>query len=215
MLYAADGEAKSVNPAIELAAVRGRLLELLAPLVPSWESSDGMAKEGAFLAGMLSLGDAIMDGSLPQIIGDLCVAPEVESAVLDRRGSLGTLLSIAEAVEEGRFAELAELLASVELSVDQLGHAQQEAWVWFRQAGAYEVLTGTPLSVPRATSQAFDAQRLATGPRFHVKRLAPRRRTQTDVCVFPISSSRAFSRSRESDSIGSCVKSSMRRSSAR
>lgn len=142
MLYAADGEAGSVSPAIELAAVRGRLLELLAPLVQSWESSDGMAKEGAFLAGMLSLGDAIMDGSLSQIIGDLCVAPEVESAVLDRRGSLGTLLSIAEAVEEGRFAELAELLASVELSVDQLGHAQREAWVWFRQAGAYEVLTG-------------------------------------------------------------------------
>ena len=142
MLYAADGDASSVNPVIELAAIRGRLLELLAPLVSTWGPSEAMAKEGAFLAGMLSLGDAILSGSLPEVIAELCVAPEVESAVLDRRGVLGALLSVAEAVEEGRFAELAELLDSLGLSVDQLGHAQREAWGWFRQAGADEVLTG-------------------------------------------------------------------------
>ena len=139
MLYASGGDEQKVSPAIELAAVRGRLLELLAPLIAT---SGAEIKERAFMAGMLSLADAILGSNLGDIIQELRVEPQVESAILKHRGTLGDLLRVAEAIENGRFAELAEILESLGISAEQLGHAQSEAYAWYRQMGA-DQLVGT------------------------------------------------------------------------
>ena len=142
MLYASGGDSQSLNPAIELAAVRGRLLELLAPMIPASSNHDLASKEGAFLAGMLSLGDAILGASLRTIVDELRVEPLVGSAILDHSGSLGELLRVAEALETGHFGDITELLDSLGLSAEQLTSAQQEAFSWFRGMGADDVIGG-------------------------------------------------------------------------
>jgi c-di-GMP-related signal transduction protein len=94
MLYASRVDEGKAGPAIELAAVRGRLLELLAPLLPSTSARDLEDKDGAFLAGMLSFGDATLGAKLSDVIAELRVEPGVGAAILQRRGSLGQLLDV-------------------------------------------------------------------------------------------------------------------------
>ena len=143
MLYADAGEEQNVSPAIEVAAVRGRMLELLAPLVTSEDERDLEARDGAFLAGVLSLGAAIMDADPADMIDELGVESAVASAILERQGVLGCLLRISEAIEGGRFDELLGLLDSVGLSRVQLNHAQREAYAWYRQMGVDDVFQPT------------------------------------------------------------------------
>ena len=132
MLYAAGGDTRLANPAVEVAVVRGRILELLAPMAAAGES-DPATREGAFLAGMLSLGDAIMHRDRSELVAELGVDAEIASAILDRDGMLGELLRVCEALETGRFDQLARLLDGLGLAPDHLAHAQREAYAWFRE----------------------------------------------------------------------------------
>ena len=135
MLYASGSGDLTLSPAIEVAAVRGRLLELLVPLVPSESAIDPEARDAAFLAGMLSVGGAILGVDPGAMIDELGVQSIVGAAVLERKGPLGSLLRISEAIEAGRFDDLGERLEAVGLSSIQLKHALSEAYAWYRQAG--------------------------------------------------------------------------------
>lgn len=132
MLYSSRSGGQAAHPAIELAAVRGRLLELLAPLIPSESGGGSASTASAFVAGMLSLGDAILGTTLAKVLETLQVEREVEFAVIDRKGLLGHLLRVMEALEGGRFVELTRELEALGLSADQLAQAQQEAYAWYR-----------------------------------------------------------------------------------
>ncbi len=134
LLYASDGPDGAAHPALELAAVRGRLIELLAPMLERRANATEELGDLGFLAGMLSLADVILDKKLGDLFDELSVHEAVRTAVLERRGPIGQLLCIAEALEEGRFPELASALEACGLGVEHLAHAQREAYLWVRQA---------------------------------------------------------------------------------
>jgi EAL and modified HD-GYP domain-containing signal transduction protein len=142
MLYASGGADASVNPVLELAAIRGRLLELLAPH-SSLQQSASATNDQAFLAGVLSLGDAILDAKLAEILDELRIDSEIRSAVLERSGELGRLLQVAEHLEADRFDELSELLTSTGLSMDQVADSLHQAFAWYRQMRVPEVCAET------------------------------------------------------------------------
>ena len=126
----ANSDSRGVNnPLMELAAVRGRLMECLTMArQPLNLSSEPV--EAAFMTGILSLIDILFEIPMEDILCELSVSDEIAAALLYREGSLGTLLSIAEALEQPDFAKVQKLVKQTNISISMLLEAQLDAFNW-------------------------------------------------------------------------------------
>ena len=93
----ANKDAKFPSPLLLLAATRGKLLE---QLVAARSGSSRGQGDDAFLAGILSLLDALLGMPLEEILKDLPVAEAIRSGLLERKGEIGHLLMLAEVIEQ-------------------------------------------------------------------------------------------------------------------
>ena len=128
LLFALDGASEYPSALFELAAKRGKFLELLVRNFGGRE-----LRERAYMTGMLSLADTLLAMSMAEVIQGLNLADEISDALLSRTGDLGKLLSLCEGLEQANF-ELVEHL-SAELSIDlvTITEAQDEAMIWVKQ----------------------------------------------------------------------------------
>lgn len=128
LLYASDKGEHAVSPLMQLAATRGKLMELVAkrerPGNPDYA-------DRAFMVGTLSLLDALLDEPLPGILARLNLQDDVESALLLHGGELGQLLALCKKLEAGNVAVIQESLSSCfSLTMDTLNKVQLEALTW-------------------------------------------------------------------------------------
>lgn len=128
-LFAGKDEKGLNSPLLEMAAVRGRLMELLM-LQLSGGRRTGDAAESAFLTGILSLLDALYETSMEQVIESLNLSEELGSALLRHEGQLGQLLLLTIKLERSEFDAVRDILANLSISLDQLLEAQMEAFNW-------------------------------------------------------------------------------------
>jgi c-di-GMP-related signal transduction protein len=117
------------NPLLEMAAVRGRLMETLV-LQKLQQSASSEQSEEAFMTGILSLLDVLFETSMDEIIPDLNLNEEICAALLNRSGRLGELLSLAEKLEVTDFDAVTPLLERCDISLGELLAAQLEAFNW-------------------------------------------------------------------------------------
>lgn len=138
-LYAGQGEgaATAASPLLELASVRGRLMELLAVQTPNLPIQDKEWGERAFMAGVLSLVDVLLSTTVEEVVTTLNLTDDIRNALLYREGKLGLLLQIAEQMEKADFNAAEELLVSVQLTADQLASAQLETIAWSKVVAEY------------------------------------------------------------------------------
>ncbi len=116
------------SPLMQLAATRGRLLEILAGRE---HTGDPDHQDRAFMAGIMSLLDVLLEMPLADIVAHLNLAEDVRLALLERRGALGRLLLLAERLEQGNFEATADLLRqSPAMDLKALTEAQLEAMAW-------------------------------------------------------------------------------------
>jgi EAL and modified HD-GYP domain-containing signal transduction protein len=126
----ADNDSRGINnPLLEMAAVRGRLMELLA-VQRGGRAASAEQGEEAFMTGILSLLDVLFEAPMGEIIASLNLTDEVGSALLGREGWLGDLLSLAERLEITDFDAVTPLLDRCGITLDQLLAAQLEAFSW-------------------------------------------------------------------------------------
>ena len=126
----AGNDARGINnPLLEMAAVRGRLMEIL---VMQKERERPLAEqaEEAFMIGILSLLDVLFETPMSEIIDSLNLTDEVSGALLSREGLLGRLLCLAERLEVTDFDAVRPLLDECDITLDQLLSAQLEAFNW-------------------------------------------------------------------------------------
>lgn len=128
-LYAGKDDTEPDSPLLEMAAVRGRLMEQLMQ-VPSPDSAFPEPAEAAFLTGIISLLDALYETSMDQIVTNFNLSEELASALLRHEGRLGQLLFLAKKLEHSDFSEVQELLDNLSISQEQLLQAQLEAFNW-------------------------------------------------------------------------------------
>jgi c-di-GMP-related signal transduction protein len=116
------------SPLLILAATRGKLMELLARAL---RAEDRGLQERAFLAGTLSLVNALLPARLTEILSALPVSDEVRSALLTRQGELGALLAVVEALEMAELPGIEAALARVPaLDHSRVINLQVEAMRW-------------------------------------------------------------------------------------
>jgi len=119
----------TAGPLLQTAATRGRLIELLAGEVAPGNND---LHDSAFMTGILSLVPAILGIPLAEVLKPLPVSAEVRAALEQRAGVLGTLLAIAESVENAPdAAPLAQSLGKLPaLNADTLNRLQMQALAW-------------------------------------------------------------------------------------
>jgi EAL and modified HD-GYP domain-containing signal transduction protein len=132
LLYTADRGNKSVaSPLLQMAASRGKLMELIASRKPGPDSS---VKELAFITGILSLMDVLLEMSYDDILKQLSLPEPVKAALLKRTGEIGEMLSLTEVLERddrGEVGEAVHKLGTVDTS--ELMDMQLEAFEWANQ----------------------------------------------------------------------------------
>lgn len=132
LLYTADRGNKSLaSPLLQLAAARGKLMEQLASRRPG---PDSAMKELAFITGILSLMDVLLEMSHEDILKQLNLPDAVKSALLDRGGEIGDMLSLTETLERDDQAEVNEAVLRVgSVETGELMDMQLAAFEWANQ----------------------------------------------------------------------------------
>jgi EAL and modified HD-GYP domain-containing signal transduction protein len=92
-----QGGASTVNPLLQLAATRGRLMELLAERL---HPKNREFADHAFMVGIMSLMPALLGVKMEEILDQLPVVPRVKQALADYDGQHGELLRLVEATEQ-------------------------------------------------------------------------------------------------------------------
>jgi c-di-GMP-related signal transduction protein len=127
-LYANNDSNGAQSPLLELAAMRGRLMELLVQSLPSPGGRE--LSDRAFMAGILSLIDVLFEVPMAELVEKLNLVDDVRGALLQRSGTLGELLLLAEKLELTDFAGVNEHLEGCGITLDQLLAAQLETITW-------------------------------------------------------------------------------------
>lgn len=128
MLYASGKGGGAANPLMQLAATRAKLMELIAQQA---RPRDTDYIDRAFMVGMLSLLDVLMDMPLQEIMARMNLHEDIEAALLERNGDLGELLALCGELESGDAVAVQERLrARPSLTADELNGAQLEALGW-------------------------------------------------------------------------------------
>jgi EAL and modified HD-GYP domain-containing signal transduction protein len=123
----AGNDSRGINhPLLEMAVVRGRMMETLV----LQKGVQGDQAEAAFMTGILSLLDVLYEVPMSEIVESLHVTDEISDALLMRQGQLGLLLILAEKVESTDFEAVTPLLSQCNITLDQLLSAQLESFNW-------------------------------------------------------------------------------------
>jgi EAL and modified HD-GYP domain-containing signal transduction protein len=127
LLFAHQSTGDFPSPLLQMAASRGKLMELLA----EQGSRDPKWRDRAFMTGILSLLDALLEMPMADVIEQLRLPDDVRAALLERGGPLGHLLRIVEALEQTDDAGVAALLADGEpCTTAELPQLQIAALTW-------------------------------------------------------------------------------------
>ena len=116
------------NPLMQLAATRGRFLELAAAGLAG--ASRELA-DHAFMTGIMSLMPALLQAPMEDILKTLPLLPKVRDALEARAGTLGKLLSLAESLEANDAGASRALMGELPgLNCDDVNRALTQALAW-------------------------------------------------------------------------------------
>jgi c-di-GMP-related signal transduction protein len=110
------------------AVMRARICELLAE-----RAQDGEVAFEAFLAGMMSLGEALTGRRFATLADELDLSDAVRQAVGGRVGSLSKLLRVIESQEAGNWAEVDRVCEELGLPARAVCEAWAESLRWYQR----------------------------------------------------------------------------------
>jgi EAL and modified HD-GYP domain-containing signal transduction protein len=128
-LFTCNEHGKTASPMLEIAVVRGRLMELLIQSL--WnDSGEEEYPERAFITGILSLADVLFETSMEEILDHLNLTEDIRGALISREGPLGDLLKMLEKLEGNEFGAVSKDLEKFGITAEQLLTAQMSSIGW-------------------------------------------------------------------------------------
>ena len=133
LLYSNYETGGMANPLMQLAATRGRFMELLAGEMVG--GGNDLA-DHAFMTGIMSLMPALLQAPMAEILKPLPLLPEVREALESRSGPLGKLLALAESLETNDATACLALTTGLPgLDGECVNRAQTRALAWANSIG--------------------------------------------------------------------------------
>lgn len=129
LVYADPGSLDHPNPLLQWAAMRGRLMELAFQQV-SPPPELAIEADSAFMTGIFSLLDVLLNLSMEDILSQLPVATPVKLALTERAGPLGELLRAIESGERKKLAVASETLSGLGIGCAEFVQSQLAAIDW-------------------------------------------------------------------------------------
>lgn len=116
-------------PLMEMALVRGRLIELaVLKRIELCQTSD--YPDLAFISGLLSLLDVQLGVPMQELVEQLNLCTELQYALIDREGPLGQLIALCECLENDNIGGIADLLEDIGIKEADLLLIQLESINW-------------------------------------------------------------------------------------
>lgn len=131
MASPADGSAPERNPLLQLAALRGRLMELMVG-----RTGEARLGDTAFLTGIMSLMPVALGLPMNEILAQIAVGDDVGASLLRHEGNLGRLLKLVESFDANDTADCDALLDQIDgLDREALTEILTEALAWIHADG--------------------------------------------------------------------------------
>ena len=116
---------------IQNAITRGKMMEIIATLE---RPHDKNYHERAYLVGILSPLNRLLDIGMQQIVDKLGISDDMQQALLTRQGHLGRVLKLIEAKEQEASTPLQALLAELGfIDMEDLQDIEAEAMEWISE----------------------------------------------------------------------------------
>ena len=135
LLFAGEGGDYKSSPLLERAALRGRIMELLAKKI----TNEPATADSAFMTGALSLIDILLERPITDILNEFNLSQDINNALICREGFLGTLILIVEMLEQEKFGFIQEMLAKYNVPLEDLFSMEINAIVEFETTGDGEM----------------------------------------------------------------------------
>lgn len=129
LVYADPNNGHRPNPLLQKAAARGRLLENLVPHLSPRPNVDNI-QDAAFMVGVFSLLDVLLNMSMPEILQQLPLTEPVRIALSEYGGAMGGALRAIEAGENRDLDTAARQIALTGIAPDLHLDAQLDALAW-------------------------------------------------------------------------------------
>ncbi|HNO75336.1 EAL and HDOD domain-containing protein [Nitrosomonas mobilis] len=132
LLYAVNSSGENnTNALMQTAAIRGRLMELIAAMDRPHDKS---YQDRAFMTGIMSLLDALLGMNIQEVVDKLEMPEEMTRALLKREGRLGQQLLLVEASENNDLIQVDKIIVDLGfLDTSALTHAELSALEWAGQ----------------------------------------------------------------------------------
>lgn len=127
LLFSLDDDSSFPSALLQLAAKRGKLMELLARHM---SHQLGTFQERSHMTGMLSLADTLLGMPMQEVLDLLNPADEVRDALLHRSGRIGKLLTLCECLENADFDAAEQLAGELHIPVNGVLQSQSDAMEW-------------------------------------------------------------------------------------
>lgn len=122
------------NPLLQLAALRGRFMELL---VDKLHPGQRDLRDPAFITGLMSVVPAALGMSMTDVLAQIAVGNDVRLALTHRDGILGKLFALTESYDDNDIAATRSRLTPYGTAgtLGLLGEILAEALTWVQQLG--------------------------------------------------------------------------------
>jgi EAL and modified HD-GYP domain-containing signal transduction protein len=124
ILFAAQVSQNKPVELIRLSLSRARFGELLA--IQHNNKNAGMA----FLTGMMSVMDAILDESMEDVMEKLPLSPEIKEALLNDSGALAQYLNLVKYYEQANWDEANNMASQLGFDTNQVASAYHDSLSW-------------------------------------------------------------------------------------
>ncbi len=129
LMYAAPSNPAS-HPIMLQVANRARLMERIAQHIEVYQAN---FSDQAFMVGMLSLADAVIQSPLQDILRDIGLSSGIKEAILEESGMHGQLLKLVKDIELGNFDAAQYEMHTLDISAEDLMNIQVECIAWATQ----------------------------------------------------------------------------------
>jgi EAL and modified HD-GYP domain-containing signal transduction protein len=125
LMFAVTANPDKPTELIKLAMTRAKFCELVAQDMKS-QIDDSIA----FLTGLLSMIDAILDEELEAVLAKLPLAAEIKEPLLTRKGVMAAIIKLVEFIEHARWDKTNIVMEKLKLDKEQAVKHYNEALAW-------------------------------------------------------------------------------------
>lgn len=125
LMFAANANPDKPSELINLSMARAKFCEEISEIL-----SDQVDVSIAFLTGLLSLIDAILDETIETVLESLPLSQSIKEPLLTKKGKLAEIIELVAQIEHAEWGEVDKLIENLSLDKEDVMNAYSAALVW-------------------------------------------------------------------------------------